>query len=499
MNLSTAIAGKRAKEIGMKKVLGAYRKQLIIQFITESIILSIIGLAIALAIVEIVLPYFNEFTDKSLTSHYFLSPAKLLVLIGVALITGVISGVYPALYLSSFRPIRILRGELDKGRKGVLARQILVVTQFAISIFLITGTLIASQQLNYLRNADLGFTKENIVFLPVQNSPIISQFEAYKSELLKSPDIQNVTGLNYIIGIEHNTHEFRPEGFPASEWQFYPALMVRDDFLETFEIEVIEGRGFHKNKSTDPMEAVLINEAMVEYMGWQSNENALGKRFRSQLGREKVVGIIKNFHASSLHSEVTPLVLNISENLGNMNFFTDYIAFRHTEGKQKEAIIYAKEIWDEFTPNRPFEYRILEEELRTMYREEEILGRLSMVLTILIIIIAALGLYGLASYTIDQRTKEIGIRMVLGAGILNILNLLSRELIGLIIIAILIAWPASLIIMKIWLQFFAYQIKIQFLDFAIAGIIAFLIGVIITTYKSVSSFSVRPVDTLKYE
>jgi len=499
MNLATAVAGKRAREIGMKKVSGAYKRQLIYQFITESVVLSLIGLVIALALVEIVMPYFNEFTGKNIISSYFLDPWKLIVLVIFTMLLGAFAGIYPAFYLSSFNPIQVLRGDSDKGESGAMARKTLVVIQFAISIILMVGTIIAFQQHKFLREADLGFIRDNIMFVPIQQTQIPTHYEAFKSELLKSPDITNVTAVDYIIGIDHNTHEFRPEGFPSDQWQFYPALMVREGFVETFNIDIVAGRDFDTKSKSDPAESILINEAMVKHLGWGTNENALGKKFRSYMGREKVAGVFRDFHGTSLHADVSPMVISMKPDDFERDYFTNYVAVKFRPGKLKATYGHIDNVWSKFVQSRPFEYKLLSEEINEMYREEDILGRLTGIFTALVILIAALGLYGLASYTIDQRTKEIGIRMVLGASLGNIFRLLSKDFNRLILIAIVIAWPLSYLLVTYWLQHFAYRTPIRISVFLFAGLVAFLIAISISVYKAISSYLSKPVNALKYE
>ena len=499
MNLATAVAGKRAREIGMKKVAGAYKRQLIYQFITESVVLSIIGLIIALALVEIVMPYFNDFTGKNITSTYFLDPWKLIVLILFTMLMGVFSGIYPAFYLASFKPIQVLKGEPNKGESGVMARKVLVVIQFAILIILLVGTIVAFQQHKFLKDADLGFTRDNIMFVPTQQTRIPAHYAAFKSELLKSPDITNVTAVDYIIGRDHNTHEFRPEGFPGDQWQFYPALMVREGFVETFNIDIVAGRDFITGTKSDQEESILINESMVKHLGWGSNENAIGKKFRSYNGREKVTGVFKDFHGTSLHTDVTPMVISMRPDDFEKNYFTNYVAVKFRPGKLKATSSHIENVWMKFVQSKPFEYKLLSEEINEMYREEDILGRLTGIFTILVILIAALGLYGLASYTIDQRTREIGIRMVLGASLNNIFRLLLKDFNRLILIAILIAWPLAYLLVTYWLQHFAYRTPIRISVFLLAGLVAFVIALSISTFKAISSYLSKPVNALKYE
>ncbi len=263
MNLSTATSSRRAREIGMKKVVGANRRQLIIQFLGESVVLSFMALLLSLLFVEMSLTWFNNLADKELSLRTFLEVnPPLLLLLALGLFTGLLAGVYPAFYLSSFRPLKVLKGHFSGSANSGIARKVLVTVQFTISVGLIISTLEAFDQLNYLRNANLGFNKEAVVFVPVNRSPpLVRQYESFKSELQQHAEIISVTALDDIFGVAHNTHEFRPEGFPEDKWQFYPALVVQHDFLKTFEIPIVAGRDYSKENKTDPMNALLINEA----------------------------------------------------------------------------------------------------------------------------------------------------------------------------------------------------------------------------------------------
>ncbi|MBP6977950.1 MAG: ABC transporter permease, partial [Lentimicrobiaceae bacterium] len=451
VNLSTAMAAKRSREIGIKKVFGAYRKQLVFQFITESVLISIIGLIIALAMVEFLLPGFNDFTGKNVTSDYFLDPHKLSLLLLITIFTGIIAGIYPAFYLSSFQPVRVLRGESERGRAGLNARRILIIAQFTISIILIIGSIFMYQQLDRLNRADLGFRKKDIAYIPVVFNPINKHYQEFKAKLLLSPDIVSVTSSDYIIGTDYNTHEFRPEGFPPDQWQFYPALIIDEDFIETFDIQVVAGRPYSKESPTDEEEGVLINEAMVKYLNWGDNEDAIGKKFRTFLGREKVIGVFKDFQTSSLHSGSTPFVLSMDKRAYGDPDYRKYIIVRSQPAKIREAMVYTEEIWKEIVPDRPFEYLLLERELANLYREELIMSKLSASFTLLIIFIATLGLYGMVSYIADQRTREIGLRKVLGASRCHIFELLSREMNYLILVSVVISFPVTWLLVRNWL------------------------------------------------
>ncbi|MCX6235082.1 MAG: ABC transporter permease [Bacteroidetes bacterium] len=499
INLSTAMAGRRAMEIGMKKVFGSYPKQMIVQFISETVVICVISLLISLALVEIILPFFNFFTDKNITSNYFYDIRKIIILVTLAIITGLVSGLYPAFYLSQFAPVRILRGDLTRGFEGILARKILVVIQFVISIGLIIGTLIAYQQIRYISNADLGFRNRNIIYIPVGLNPIVRHYDAVKGELLKSPDILYVTASDYIIGTQYNRHEFRPEGYPEDQWQYYPTLVIRGDFVKTFDIQIVAGRDYDKNSLTDPEKSILINESMVKYLGWKSNSDAIGKRFKSFNGDEKVIGVFKDFHAGSLHYPISPLVLNLKEDDWEINYYTRYLVVRYAPGKLREVLPYIKGVWDEFEPDRPFEYKVLDNELKKLYKEEYVLAKLSLILTILVILIAMMGLFGLASFEVFQRTKELGMRRVLGANLIDISVLLMRKFHKLILISILIAWPLTYLMLRYWLNHFAYHTSLNVWGFILSGLISFLITLVVILFKAISATYKIPVKQLRSE
>ncbi|MCK4407055.1 MAG: ABC transporter permease [Bacteroidales bacterium] len=499
MNLATATSAARAKEIGVKKVVGVYRSQLIFQFISESIILSFISLIIALILVELLLPAFNTFTNKDIVLSILLQPKYLLALIILVLFTGAFSGIYPAFYLSAFKPVSVLKGSLRRENKSTLPRKILVVIQFVISITLIIGTLTVLNQLKFLRNADLGFNKEQVIIIPVNHTPIARSYKSVKNELLLNTDIISITAVDDIFGVAHNTHEFRPEGFPQDKLQFYPALVVRYDFVKTFDIKILAGRDYNEDNKTDPEKGMLINEAMVKHLGWGSNEEALGKKFKSLHGEERVIGVTNNFNATSLHEQAGPFVLNIKEKPDEVMWFLKFMAIRIAPDNHKKTIDFIETKCKEFAPNRPFEYSFLDQELKKLYKDEDNLGKLSLIFSLLIIFIASLGLFGLTSFMAEQRTKEIGIRKVLGAKVTDIITLLSKEFLKLIVIAILIAWPIAFLLIDDWLSHFAYRTAINWFVFILAGLFALIIALLITAYKAYVTSQTNPVDTLKYE
>jgi len=499
MNLATATSAGRAKEIGIKKVTGAYQKQLIIQFIGESVIMSFIALIIAIILVEFIVPFFNNFTGKQISIDSLFEFPNFIHIILLGLFTGIISGAYPALYLSSFEPVTVLKSKIRLGSGSGLPRKILVVVQFTISISLIIGTAIIHKQLNYLRTAELGFDKKNLLVIPINRTPVANIYPAFKRELLNNSNIISVTTMDDIFGASHNTHEFRPEGFPEDKWQFYPAMVVNYDFVRTFGIEIIAGRDYNEENKTDPSKGLLINEAMVKHLGWESPEKALGKKFRSLNGDERVIGVFKNFHATSLHEEAGPFILNMKEFPGEVMWFMKYMVIRIHPGTEKNALVQIEKIWNKTSPDRPFEYFFLENELAKLYKDEEDLSRLSLVFTLIIIFIASLGLIGLSSFLAEQKTKEIGIRKVLGATSLNIITTISKEFIWLVLLACVFASLIGYLVMISWLNNFPYRTSISWTIFLLSTFFAFVVALGITSLRAIMASRANPVITLKYE
>ncbi len=496
MNLTTANSASRSMEIGIKKVFGGSRRKLTAQFLGETIIQSLIALAIAGIIIESFLPLFNHFTGKSINQGLLLQPVGVLLAIFVAIFTGFIAGGYPAVFLSSFKPVAVLQGKLSKGTKSGLARKIRVITQFSISIALIIGTLVVFSQLKFIRNADLGFKKDQIILIPTVRQIVIN-YDIFKENLLKYPEVEYVTGMEDIIGVNHNTREVIIEGLSNDQVYWYPMFMVRHDFIETFNIEVVEGRSFSEKISSDNVHAIMINEKMVKNLGW-TNEEAIGKSIRSD-GNEKVIGVFKDFHVLSLHKPINNFILDLLENQDAAAGLTRFIAVRVNTNNYKKILASIKNEWNRFAPTRPFEYSFLDTELDNLYKNEAKFGKFSVILTILALFIASLGLIGLVSFLAAQRTKEIGVRRVFGAKIPDVVKLLSNEFIRLILVANLIAWPFAYFVTNSWLQNFSQKTAVNWTPYLFAGLITLLLTLIITTSKAISASSRNPADTIRQE
>ncbi len=496
MNLTTANSASRSMEIGIKKVFGGSRGKLTAQFISETIIQSLIALAIAGIIIESFLTLFNKFTGKNINQGLLFQPAGILLAILVAVFTGFLAGGYPAVFLSSFKPVAVLQGNLSKGTKSGIAREILVIAQFSISIALIIGTLVVFSQLRFIRNADLGFKKDQIILIPTVGQIVIN-YDAFKENLLKHTEVEYVTGMEDIIGVNHNTHQVIIEDLSNNQKYWYPMFMVRHDFIETFNIEVVEGRSFSKEITSDNVNAIMINEKMVKNLGW-TNEEAIGKSIRSD-GKEKVIGVFRDFHVLSLHKPINNFILDILKNPNNPAGLTRFIAIRVNTNNYKKTLSFIKNEWNRFAPTRPFEYSFLDTELDNLYKNEIKFGKFSLVLTILALFIASLGLVGLASFLAAQRTKEIGVRRVFGARIQDVVKLLFNEFIRLILVANLIAWPFAYFVTTRWLQNFSQKTDVSWTLYLFAGLVTLIIALIITTYRAVITSSRNPADTIRHK
>lgn len=496
MNMVTAYSSDRAKEIGLKKVFGSSRNAITLQFIFETTLQSLFAMVIAILFVELLMRSFNQFTNKNISGFIFLDSQFIVFGMMLVIIVGLLAGSYPALYLSSFNPIQALKDVHPGGSRSGFARKVLVVVQFSISIALIIGTLIVFNQMRFIRNADLGFNEDKIILIPTVNQ-ISQNYETFKNELLNHPDILYVTGMEDILGVNHNTRQVVIEGLNPDQSYWYPMFMVRHDFIETFDIQVIAGRAFSKEILADTANAIMINETMAANLGW-SNEEAIGKRIRSD-GDERVIGVFKDFHILSLHRPINNFILDMLRNPLAANGLTTYIAVRTNTDNYKNVLPFIEEKWLEIAPSRPFEFSFHDQELSGLYEDEDQFSKFSILLTFLALFIASIGLVGLTSYMAEKRTKEIGIRKVMGASIGNVIKELSVDFIKLILMSNLIAWPAAYLVTLSWLRNFSQHIQISWLLFLLAGAFTLLVALIITGFRAYLASARNPVETLRYE
>lgn len=493
MNLATARSSNRAKEVGVRKVLGAERSQLAEQFLGESLVLSFIALPLAVALVEIALPAFNALTNKAVTLNSLSHQAASFGLIGIVVLVGIISGSYPAFFLSAFHPSDVLRRKLRAGVKNSFFRRILVVVQFAISIVLIVGTVIIDSQLDFIRNKKLGFDKEHIVVVRIEEPEMQKRYEPFRQELLQNPGIKSVAGSTSFPGMNPNLSLFIPEGAEDKEPLKLRNVLVDYDFIETFGIEVKEGRDFSRDFPTDAKQAFIINESAAQEFGW---ETSVGKKLTDlDLGSGSIIGVVKDFHFRSKHQKIEPLILSIRPD----ERYIYFISVKFGQANAREILSLLQKKWKEYSPGRPLDCFFLDENFDKLYRAEERLSQIFSVFSFLAIFIACLGLFGLASFTAEQRTKEIGIRKALGASAANIVLLLSKEFTKWVIVANIMAWPVAYFVMNRWLQNFAYRISIGLWMFFLAAGLALAIAFFTISFQAVRAALANPADALRYE
>jgi len=501
MNLVTARSANRAKEVGLRKVVGAQRIQLVQQFLGESVILAFISILLAIIIAALLMSFFNDISGKNLSFDIFANPWLTGGLIVLFIVVGILGGSYPAFFLSAFRPVEVIRGTLRRGVKSGVLRIVLVSLQFTVSIVLIIGTLIINEQLQYMRTKRLGYDKDQVLAFVMRSSETRQKYETIKTELLRHPGILAVSASDGLPNAVESTTMLHGKGNPEDDWTIFGILPIDNDFIDLYNIEIVQGRNFSEEFPTDREGAILVNEAAAAILGWQ--DNPLGREIEiinelESMEREArtIIGVVEDFHFESLHEEIRPLVIY---NSGPWDNAYDRISVKIDTDNVPEIITFLKNKWAEFDSKYPFEFSFIEERYDALYRSEENLVKLFGYFTALAIIIGCLGLFGLASFTAEQRTKEIGVRKVLGASVTNIILLLVREFTRWVVVAVVIAWPVSYFLMNDWLRNFAYRVNIGVYTFAVAAAMAFMIAVLTVSYQAVRAALSNPVNALKYE
>jgi len=490
MNLSTARASKRSREIGLRKVVGARRGQLIYQFLSESVLMAIVAMVVAMLLVNLFLPLFNQLTGTELALD-LLDVKTLLILPAITIFTGIIAGSYPALYLSALKPLKSIRKSSGAMNGNPWFRRSLVVFQFVLSIGLIISTIVIYSQISYIRNKNLGMNKENVVYAQLRED-ITKNFPDFKNRILQNPDVLNVTRSSHLpFRVGSNSGGLTWDGKTGDEDVLIGIQHCDRDFIETMQMQMVEGRFFETGYSTDTA-AVVINETAVKTLGM---ENPVGKWIGWNEGKIKfnIIGVIKDFHFLRLNSQIEPLAMFY--NPDNSNFALIRVNGSHT----KEAVAHIEKTWNEFAPAFPFEYNFLDESYERMYRNETRLGSIIKYFSILAVIISCLGLFGLASFMTEQRTKEIGIRKVLGASMQKIILMQQREFMLLVAVANLIAWPLAWKLMKGWLDGYAFKISLSPLFFILAGFLSLAITFFTILFLAWRAANKNPVDAIKYE
>ena len=493
MNLSTARSVKRAKEVGVRKVIGSTRFFLIGQFLGEAIILSFFSILISILLVQFLLPFFNNFTGKQITIP-FQNGVFWLIILGLAFITGFLSGSYPALYLSSLKPVSVLKGVVRFTRTALWFRKGLTIFQFSLTILLMIATLVITKQSGYVQNQHLGYDKENLIYIRIEGELEDQQkYNLFKNEALGKPGIAMVDrsteaphAMEFVVN-ESIDWEGKTEGDAVG----FKPYSVGLDFVNLMGLEIVEGRSFNRDIQSDSADGFLVNEEAVRQMNM---ENPIGKWISAWQKKGHIIGVLKDFHTHSLHEAIKPVVIDVKE----YEYF-GVILVRTEPGKTTEALASLENIYNEINPDFAFDYQFADQEYASLYKTEQVFSKLSNAFAILAIIISCLGLLGLVMFSTQQRTKEIGIRKVLGASVTSIISLFSKDFIRLVALSFFFATPISWLAMNKWLQSFAYKIELTWWIFAIAGLSALLVALLTISFQVFKAAISNPVESLKNE
>ena len=491
MNLATARSTRRAREVGLRKVVGSRRTPLVLQFLSESMVFTLISLVLSMLLIMILLPKFNILAAKSFNLHIFYSPVLLLSLLGVVIIVGVFGGSYPAFFLSRFSPVTVLKGDITQGSAGSLFRKFLVIIQFTVSVIMIICTLIVFRQLNYMKTMDQGFDQKNVISLQL-NGPMVRKYPVLKQSLRDNPNIRYVTSTNSPVGEGSGKLIFQVETDQGMAQKGINFVIVDHDFVETMGIKMVSGRDFQEDMPSDTLTSVVVNETFVKRMGWKE---PIGKKVETgnanQL-RARVIGVMKDYHQTGMYNGVESLLLAYRPLNGII-----YIKLSGNDTRATLAFIESK--WKEIFPDQPFLYEYLSERFNRQFEADEKRGLIFTIFTILAILIACLGLFGLASYMVEQRTKEIGIRKVFGANESTILGLISRDFLILVSIGIVLAVPIAYLFMHKWLENYVYRTTISISLLVIAALLTIIITFLTISYKAYQASIMNPARALKTE
>jgi len=491
MNLSTARSTGRAKEVGIRKTVGAPKKWLVSQFLSESLIISAISTILAAGVIYVSMPFFNQITEKSIGIEYLFSANTVLAMIIIIVLVGVVAGSYPAFYLTSFKPNQVLKGKIRQGAKGGWIRSSLVVFQFSISVFLIVCTLVIYKQLKLVQEKNLGFDRENVLIID-NTGTLGDNKQAFKKRLQGLSGVQHVSISNFVPPHVYSNSVFFPNG-KQEEGILFHQIYADQDYLKTIGIDMYSGRFFSEDFPSDSS-AVIINKKGMEAVGWLTHEeNRIVEPDQDGgLNEYEVVGIVDDFNFTSLHNEIEPLIIFLAD-WGNL------MPVRLNAGNVNDKIQDIEAVWNEMMPGEPFDYSFLDENFEDLFRAEQRLGDIFILFTSLAIFIACLGLFGLATFIAEQRSKEIGIRKAMGASVPSVVVLLSKEFTKLVLISIVFAIPAVIFLMRWWLENFAYKTDIGMLSFVIGGTAAISISWLTVSYQSIRAAIANPTKALRYE
>ncbi len=489
MNLATARSAKRAKEVGLRKVIGAARASLIFQFIGEALLLCLFSVLMAVVLTVLLLPAFNGLTGKQLTVPVT-SPLFWMAILALVLVTGFVAGSYPALFLSSLKPVQVLKSGLQFTRGAVFFRKSLVVFQFTLSIVLVVGMMVIYRQMNYIQTRNLGYDRENLVYIPIEGE-LIGRFGLFKEEAVNLPGILSISKMrNSPTIIEHHNGSISWPGKDPNTVARFADAIVGYDFVKTMKLGLQEGRDFSRDFGSDSADFIL-NETAVKKIGF---EHPIGQTVMWGNHSGKIIGVLKDFHFSSMHEAIEPLIIHLDE-----KWSWGTILVRTEAGKTKEALAGLQTLCKSINPKFPFTYQFSDQEFMRLYKSETVVSKLADIFAFLAIFISCLGLFGLATFTAAQRTKEIGVRKVLGASVPTIIAMLSNSFLKLVGIAMLIGFPLSAWLMNQWLQNFAYKTTIEWWIFALAGLLAIGITLLTVGFQSIKAAVSNPVQSLRTE
>src|SRR5258706_1238130 len=499
MNLSTARSALRAREIGIRKVAGAKKSQLILQFLSESVLITWAAILIAFCLLYISLPWLNKISGQTLSLNILMKWQVLVPLFLSPFLIGIVSGLYPALFMSSFQPVKTLKGLFKVGGSSISFRKVLVVIQFAISIILIITTVIVSQQLKYMQHTALGYDKEHILTLPYDNS-LNPRYESFRNTLLQNSNIKDLGRSSRIPTgrLLDDMGASVPGADSVSPVKTEIRFVAADyDFIPTYGVHMAAGRNFSRAYGTDTSNFIL-NEAAVQAIGWKTPQDAVGKNFKYGFITGHIIGIMKDFHFESLHQKITPLILIMPAAAPNQSFYNN-LSIKIAGNNIPSAVALIKKVWQNYLPETPYQYTFLDENFSKLYDSEQRQGTIFTVFACIAILIACLGLFGLSAFAISLRVKEIGVRKVLGANVSTIVALLSKDFLKLVMIAAIIAFPIAWYAMSHWLQDFAYRINIKWWVFILAGIIAACIALFTISFQAIKAAGAKPPENLRNE
>jgi len=491
INLTTARSSNRAKEVGIRKTVGACRAHLVRQFYGESLIMTLLASGLAIGLVLLFLPMFNNLTGKTFTWNLLVQQMIILGILGIIVLTMIMAGSYPSLHLSRFQPVKVLKGQQMTNIKGALFRKVLVVLQFSLSVLLILGTLMIFRQVHYLRAHDVGYDRNNIVYFDI-GKRFRQNIETIKSEWLSHSNIQGVT-LTDIAPYRWMSNA----GFGDVDWEGKTNQQVKMvmvsvdyDYLDTIGLKMAQGRFFSREYSTDASDAYVVNQAAVRAM---EMDDPIGKKLKVWDLSKRIIGVVEDYHFESLHNEIIPMAMRIDPD------WHIQACVRISPHRIPDTLAFLENKWKEIYPEYPFEYRFLDETIQSQYRSEQAVGKIVTVFTFLALFISCLGIFGLSSFTAEQHTKEIGIRKILGATVSSIIKHISKEFVMLVVIANIIIWPFAYFIMNRWLQTFAYRIEIGWWTFIMTGITVLLVSLLTVSWQIIRAATANPVDSLRYE